>query len=309
MAPTSFNGASMKILIKLLFLASLLLAQPGFAKLRAVACEPEWAALLQEIGGDDVSIYTVTSGLQDPHRIEARPSLIARMRNADFLICSGAELEIGWLPLLLEQASRRVQPGSPGYFEAASAVRMRDIPERLDRAQGDVHAAGNPHIQTDPRNIARVAEVLAQRLAAVDQAHAPQYQSRYADFAKRWQAAIQRWQSAALPLKGTRVVVHHKYFVYLEDWLGLQEVGQLEPKPGIPPSITHMTELLARLKQTPAKMILRCAYDDPRGDEWFAQQAHIPAVLLPCTVGGMPQAKDLFALFDVTISTLLKSAK
>jgi zinc/manganese transport system substrate-binding protein len=300
----------MKTMIKFVILASLMaLTQPGFAKLRAVACEPEWAALLQEIGGNDVSVYTTTSALQDPHRIEPRPSLIARMRNADFLICTGAELEIGWLPVLLQQASGRVQPGSPGYFEATSVVRLLEIPARLDRAQGDVHAAGNPHIQTDPRNIARVAEALAQRLASVDQANAGKYQARYADFAKRWQAAMQRWQGQAGPLKGIRVVVHHKDFTYLEDWLGLQEVGQLEPRPGIPPSISHMTELLASLKQAPAKMILRAAYHDPRGDEWFSEHAHIPAVMLPFTVGGTPEAKDLFSLFDVTVQTLLKNAK
>jgi len=252
----------MKTMIKFAILASLMaLTQPGFAKLRAVACEPEWAALLQEIGGNEVSVYTATSALQDPHRIEPRPSLIARMRNADFLICSGAELEIGWLPVLLQQASGRVQPGAPGYFEAASVVRLLEIPARLDRAQGDVHAAGKPHIQTDPRNIARVAEALAQRLASIDQANAAHYQAHYADFAKRWQAAMQRWQAQAAPLKGTRVVVHHKYFIYLEDWLGLQEVGQLEPIPGIPPTITHMTALLGSLKQAPAKMILRTAYN------------------------------------------------
>jgi len=300
----------MKTMIKFVVLASLLaLTQPVFAKLRAVACEPEWGALLQEIGGNDVSVYTATSALQDPHRIEPRPSLIARMRNADFLICTGAELEIGWLPVLLQQASGRVQPGAPGYFEAASVVRLLDIPSRLDRAQGDVHAAGNPHIQTDPRNIARVAEALVQRLAAVDQANAAAYQARYADFAKRWQAAMQRWQAQAGPLKGVRVVAHHKYFIYLEDWLGLQEVGRLEPKPGIPPTISHMTELLASLKQVPAKMILRTAYNDPRGDEWFSERAHIPAVLLPGTVGGTPEAKDLFSLFDITMQTLLKNAK
>ncbi len=300
----------MKTIIKFVILASLLaLTQPVLAKLRAVACEPEWGALLQEIGGNEVSVYTATSALQDPHRIEPRPSLIAHMRNADFLICTGAELEIGWLPVLLQQASARVQPGAPGYFEAASAVRLLEIPERLDRAQGDVHAAGNPHIQTDPRNIARVAQALAQRLAAVDGARAADYQTRYADFAKRWQTAMQRWQGEVAPLKGVRVVVHHKYFTYLEDWLGLQEVGQLEPKPGIPPTISHMTQLLESLKQAPAKMILRSAYDDPRGDEWFSERARIPAVMLPGTVGGTPEAKDLFSLFDVTVQTLLKNAK
>lgn len=285
------------------------LTSVAFADLRAVACEPEWGALLQELAGDKVKVYTATTAQQDPHHIEPRPSLIAQMRRADLLVCTGAELEIGWLPVLLRQASDKVQPGQLGYFEAANFVTLGEIPERLDRAEGDVHPAGNPHIQTDPRNIARVAQALAQRLESLDRSHAAFYKGRYDDFSKRWQAAMVRWQAQAAPLKGIAIVAHHKSWFYLEDWLGLQEVGVLEPKPGVPPTTGHLVELLDSLKQTPAKMILRSPYEDSRADEWLAAHAHIRAVMLPFTVGGTPQANNLFELFDATINALVTNAK
>ena len=153
------------------------IASPAHAALRVFACEPEWGALTQELGGKLVDVTVATSALQDPHQIQAKPSLISRMRNADLVACTGAELEIGWLPVLLQQSGNaKVQPGQPAYFEASRYVRLLEIPTSVDRSQGDVHAAGNPHIQTDPRNIAAVAPALAQRLAQVDGAHAAEYQ-------------------------------------------------------------------------------------------------------------------------------------
>ena len=284
----------------------LLIALPAAAEVKVFACEPEWAALAQELGGDKVSVFTATTAHQDPHHIEARPSLIARLRQADLLVCTGAELESGWLPVSLRQAGNaRVQPGQPGYFEAASHVRMLEVPARLDRAEGDVHATGNPHIQTDPRNIGRVATALAERMAQVDPAGASYYQARYRDFATRWEAAIKRWEQQAAPLKGVRIVVQHKGFPYLENWLGLREVAALEPKPGIEPTSAHLTEVLEQLRRQPAKMILRAAYNDGRGSEWLAERTKIPAVMLPFTVGGSDKAKDLFGLFDDTVQRLL----
>jgi zinc/manganese transport system substrate-binding protein len=299
-----------KIRIASIAIALLLLgAQPAFADLRAVACEPEWGALLKEIGGDEVRVFIATTAMQDPHHVEPRPSLIARFRNAQFIMCTGAELEIGWLPILLQQASANVQPGQPGYFEAASVVRMLEVPTRLDRAEGDVHPQGNPHIQTDPRNIALVAKALAGRLGEIDPRHAARYQRNYEDFAKRWQAAMGRWQAEAAPLKGVAVVAHHKSWIYLEDWLGMREVGVLEPKPGVPPTTSHLIALLGELKRTPAKMILRSPYEDPRADQWLSDQAHIPAVLLPFSVGGTADAKDLISYFDATVRLLVQNAK
>ena len=202
--------------------------------IKVFACEPEWAALTQELAGDLVTVYTATTAQQDPHQVQARPSLMAAVRNADLMVCTGAELEAGWLPVLLRQSGNpKVQLGQAGHFDAADFVRKLEVPTRLDRADGDVHAAGNPHIQTDPRNIATVAQALGKRLAEVDPAHASTYQSRLTDFNARWGQAMQRWTQAAAPLKGMPIVVQHKGFPYLENWLGLNQVAALEPKPGV----------------------------------------------------------------------------
>lgn len=295
-----------KTLAALATAALALFALPAHAALRVLACEPEWAALAKELGGDLVDATSATSALQDPHRIQARPSLIARVRNADLVVCTGAELEIGWLPALLQQSGNdRVQPGQPGNFASADFVRKLDVPARVDRSQGDVHAAGNPHIQTDPRNIALVATALSARLRQLDPAHAAEYARREADFSQRWQQAIARWTAQAAPLKGAPVVSQHKAFVYLYDWLGMKELAVLEPKPGVEPTVSHLQSVLASLKATPARMVLYAAYQDPRPSDWLQRNAGVVAVKLPFTVGGTEGAKDLFGLFDDTVARLL----
>jgi zinc/manganese transport system substrate-binding protein len=293
----------------LVLLCLLFLAAPVQAALKVFACEPEWGALATEFGGDKVTVYTATSARQDPHHIEARPSLIARVRSADLVVCTGAGLEDGWLPLLLRSAGNpRVQAGMPGYFAAADHVTLLDVPANVDRALGDLHAAGNPHLHIDPRNIARVAEALARRLADVDPAQAAHYQARYRDFSTRWTAAIARWAQTAAPLKGVAVVSQHQGgWTYLIRWLGLSEVAVLEPKPGVPASAAHLTQVLAQLKTQPAKMVLRAVYQDGKPSEWLAQQTNIRAVVLPYTVGGSERAADLFGLFDDTITRLLEA--
>jgi zinc/manganese transport system substrate-binding protein len=299
-----------KYLLKWMILCLAIFTQPVHAALNILACEPEWASLAEELGGDLVKVTGATTALQDPHRIEARPSLIAKARNADLVVCTGAELEIGWLPLLLQQSGNaKIQPGAPGYFEAARYVTLLEIPAMLDRAQGDVHASGNPHIQTDPRNIAYVAAALSQSLAQLDPAHAGDYQKRHADFSTRWSAAIARWEQQAAPLKGTPIAVHHKDWVYLSHWLGLQEIVALEPKPGVDPSIAYLAEVLATLQQRPVKAIVRAAYNDGRPSEWLAERAKLPVAVLPFSVGGDDQAKDLFSLFDDTVQRLLAAVK
>jgi len=285
------------------------IALPAHA-LKVVACEPEWGALTQELAGEHASIYVATSALQDPHHIQARPSLIAAVRNAELVVCTGAELEAGWLPVLLRQAGNgAVQVGQPGMFYAADFVRKLEVPTRLDRADGDVHASGNPHIHTDPRNIAAVAPALARRLSELDPAHAADYAKRLADFQARWGQATQRWTQAAAPLKGLPIVVQHKGFPYLENWLGLQQVATLEPKPGVEPSSSYLSSVLGKLQQQPAKIIVRAAYNDGRSAQWLAERTHLPVAVLPFTVGGSERAKDLFGLFDDTVDTLLKAAK
>lgn len=283
-----------------------LLAWPAAAAVRVFACEPEWAALAQELGGDKVSAFSATTALQDPHHIEARPSLIARLRNADLLVCSGSELEIGWLPLLLTQSGNgRIQPGSPGYLEASQFVRKLEVPRVLDRSLGDVHPGGNPHIHTDPRNIARVAAVLAERLEQLDATNAATYRARAADFDRRWRAAIARWEAQAARLKGVPLVEHHRGFTYLVAWLGMREVGDLEPKPGVPPTTEHLAELVEQMKESPAKMIVYSSYDDPRAAQFLSQRSGVPALMLPFTVGGSDRAKDLFGFFDDLLARLL----
>ena len=300
----------MKNFLSTLCIVAMLAFAQHAAALDIFACEPEWGALAQELGGDRVSIYVATNALQDPHQVQAKPSLLARARRAQLVVCTGAELEIGWLPIVLRQSGNSaVQPGKPGYFEAGSFVQKLEIPTRLDRAEGDVHAAGNPHIQTDPRNIGRVATALAQRLADIDPAGAAYYQARYRDFASRWEAAIKRWDKQAAPLKDVPVVVQHKGFPYLEHWLGLREVAALEPKPGVEPTSAHLTAVLEQLQRQPAKMILRAAYSDGRASEWLTERARIPAVVLPFTVGGNDKAQDLFSLFDDTVQQLLGALK
>ena len=279
------------------------------AALNVFTCEPEWAALVTEIGGDDVRVYAATTAQQDPHRIEARPSLIAQMQRADLVVCSGADLEAGWLPVLLREVGNpQVQPGRPGYFEATRFVTLRDKPGKLDRAQGDVHAAGNPHIHTDPRNVARVGAVLAVRLAELDPARAAAYQGRWHDFSARWRAAIARWETRAAPLKNMPVAVQHTSFSYLIAWLGLREVATLEPRPGVDPSVSHLARIASQLQADPPRAVLRAAYQSPRPAEWLAQRLGVPALTLPYTVGGNPRATDLFSLFDETLNLLLGAA-
>lgn len=299
----------MKYLI-VMALAVLGLAAPAArAALDVLTCEPEWAALTRELAGELAEVDSATTAQQDPHRIQARPSLLAKARRADLLICTGAELESGWLPLLQREAGNgRIQPGQPGYFEAARFARLIERPTVLDRAQGDIHAAGNPHLHLDPRNIARVAEGLTRRLSELDPANAARYADRHADFQRRWTAAIARWEQQGVRLKGVPVVAHHRNWGYLADWLGLTIIGELEPRPGMEPTASHLAQLLETLKATPARMVLRTAYESPKASEWLATRATIPALELPYTVGGAPGAQDLFGLFDDTLSRLLQAA-
>jgi len=229
-------------------LSSVVVALPATAALNVFACEQEWAALAQELAGDKASVYSATNALQDVHKVEARPSLIARIRSADLLICSGSELEIGWLPLLLTQSGNaKIQPGSAGYIEASQFVPKLEIPKVVDRALGDVHPSGNPHVHLDPRNIARVAEALTERLVQLDPANADAYHARGISFRERWRAALSRWEKEAARLKGVAVVVYHKDMSYFINWAGMREAGSLEPKPGLPPTPAHLAELVERI--------------------------------------------------------------
>jgi zinc/manganese transport system substrate-binding protein len=283
---------------------------PAHAAIRVLATTPEWAALTRELGGDKVDVYAATSAFQDVHRVEAKPSLVARARNADLVVAAGAELEVGWLPVLLrESGNGKIQPGNPGYFEATTFLHLLEIPSAVDRSMGDIHPLGNPHAHLDPHNIALVATALTARLMAVDPTNAKLYEARGADFQARWKTAIARWEQQAAPLKDTPVVVIHRDQAYLCHWLGLRELAAIEPKPGVPPSSSYLAELVTKLTAAPPKMILRNAYNDSKAVDWLSERIHAPVVLLPYSVGGTPEAKDLFSLFDDTINRLLGANK
>jgi len=285
-----------------------LMISPAQAALRVFACEPEWAAVAREIGGDKVEVSSATTPDQDVHYIQARPSLIAQMRRADLVFCTGADLEVGWLPVLLRQAGNgKVQPGQPGYFEAASAVKMLEVPSSVDRSQGDVHPFGNPHIQTDPRNIGLVAAAIAERLAKLDTTDAAVFAQRAHDFEERWNKAIARWTEMAKPLGGMQIVTHHRSYIYLDHWLGLEELGSLEPKPGIEPTTGHLAELLDQVRSQHAKAIVRSTYQDSRASDWLAGRTGVKAIVLPHTVGSVPGTDNLFSMFDVMVARLLEA--
>lgn len=281
------------------------------AELRVFACEPEWAALAEEIGGDRVAVTSATHALQDPHYVEARPSLISKVRKADLVVCSGAQLEIGWLPMLLSKANNpRVLPGRDGFLEASAVVPRLGIPDTVDRAQGDMHPQGNPHVQMNPHNITRVARALGERLALIAPADAAFWARGTEDFIRRWEQAISGWEERARPLEGMRVVCHHMSWIYLEDWLGLREVATLEPVPGIPPTTSHLSSLLAELGSdgNGADVIIRAPFQNAKPSEWLQERTGIPAMMLPLTVGGTDRAGDLFGLFDDVIDRLLEAA-
>jgi zinc/manganese transport system substrate-binding protein len=284
-------------------------AVPASANLKVFACEPEWASMLNELGGDKVSVDVGTSALQDVHVIDAKPSLIAKVRKADLIVCTGAELEIGWLPQLTHQAGNPKIVSGPGYFMAGDQIVTLEKPTALDRANGDVHPGGNPHFQVDPYRMLTIAKALDARLAQLDPANAALYQQRLDNFTARWQAAIKGWEAKAAPLKGKKVIVHHSNWVYLLAWLHMTQVGSLEPKPGVPPTSSHLAGLISTAKSEGAYAIVRAAYQDPKASEWLSERTGVPAVQLPSTVGGDAQSKDLFGMMDSTIDKLLAAAK
>ena len=289
----------------------LFVATPSNAadKLRVFACEPEWGALAQELGGDRIDVFVATSALQDVHQIEAKPSLIARIRRADLTVCSGADLEVGWLPQLVRQSGNPKVAGGNGVFAAAAQVQTLQKPAVLDRAAGDVHPQGNPHVQLDPYRLLAVAKALDARLVLLDPANAAFYQQRLADFSTRWSAATKRWEAKAAPLKGRNLVVHHDSWIYLTQWLGMNQVGALEPKPGVPPTSAHLAALVATAKSANALAIVRAAYQDRKASEWLSQRTGVPAVALPFTVGGDAKSRDLFGMYDSTLDILLGAAR
>ena len=265
----------------LLLLSLLLLSDPLYAGLEVFVCEPEWASLAKELGGEHVDIYTATTNQQDPHHIQARPSLVAKARQADLLVCTGAELEIGWLPLLLRKSGNpNIQEGQAGYFLATDYVALLDKPIALDRSMGDVHAAGNPHVHLDPVRVQIIANKLSETLARLDPANRSDYEKKLASFTENWQNMIQQWAERTQHLKGKPIVVHHKNWTYLQHWLGLNQAAVLEPKPGIPPTSSHLSSLVSGLKANPAQVIVYASYQDSKAANWLSKKTGIPTLEL-----------------------------
>ncbi|MCL1108940.1 zinc ABC transporter substrate-binding protein [Shewanella schlegeliana] len=282
-------------------------ANSAVAGLNIFACEPEYAALAKELA-PDAKIYSATTAMQDPHQVQARPSLIAKMRQADLAICAGADLEVGWLPMLqMKSANAKVRSTDQGLFFAAEQIETLDRLESVDRSMGDVHAKGNPHLHFDPKRLLDVATALTAKLIQLDPGTKAEYESSLASFSERWQAAIPKWEAKAQTLQGSKVIAYHSSFKYLFNWLGLEQVADLEPKPGIPPSSSHLAGLLSRAKQGDILAIVIASYQSERGADWLAERSDLPVLILPMSVGGNEQSVDLFGLYDSAIDLLLSA--
>lgn len=288
----------------LLVVAIMLLPVKSWANVNIFACEPEWQSLAQEIGKNHVTTFSATTAQQDPHYIKARPSLIAKIRKADLLICSGAELESGWLPLLLARANKNIQPGAVGNLMAADFVDTLQKAKVFDRALGDIHAQGNPHIHLNPHNILKIAVEIKNRLQKIDPDLAMQYQDNYNKFSKKWQQSITRWEKSARNIRGIKIIPHHKSFAYLFDWLKINELASLEVRPGIAATPGHLKDLLKLSRNNKVNSIILSPYDPTDASQWLSEKSGIKILTLPYTVGGNKTSKNLFELFDSTIKLL-----
>lgn len=277
----------------------------AFAKVNIFACEPEWAALAQEIGGDMVDVTSATNARQDVHHLRAKPGLLAAMRKADLVFCTGASLEIGWLPILLKKAGGPdVQLETVGSIMASDYVEKLEIMQKADRSMGHVHPEGNPHIQLDPANIETVSEVLADRLFIIDPVNADAYRQNLEHFKQKWAMATQRWNIEKASLKGKKVVVYHNSWAYLLNWLDIETIASLEPKPGLPPTALHLENVLKSVQGQKVSAILIAPFENEDAAKWLTEKTGIPIVRLPFTVEGNDNAGDLVSLFDDTLKRI-----
>lgn len=296
-----------KLFISLLLLASL----PAFAagKINIITATSDLASLTQEVGGDRVQVESIAKGYQDPHFVEAKPSFLLKLRRADLLITVGLELEIGWLPPLVTQSGNpRIQPGNPGYLDASQFAEVLEIPQgQVTRAMGDVHPQGNPHYWMDPDNGRRVAKGIAGKLGQMQPADAQYFMQRYEDFSKRLTEAEKRWEEQMKPLRGLKVVTYHRSFPNLAKHFGLNVIGYVEPRPGIPPTPGHTIEVIQTMKREGAKLILVEPYFDLKTPDSIASNVGGKVLVLPPSVGGVNEATDYFKLFDYDINLLVKA--
>jgi zinc/manganese transport system substrate-binding protein len=273
------------------------------APLKVVTTTEGLAAVAREVGGDKVQVESLSRGVQDPHFVDANPMLAVKLRNADLLVDVGLDLEIGWLPPLVNQSRNgEIQPGGPRRFTAASAVEVLDVPTgAVSRAQGDLHPGGNPHFFTDPRRVARMAAALAGRLAALDGKNAGFYAQRAQDFQKRLDADLARWTAELAPLKGRKIFTRHRTMTYFLDWTGLVSAGELEPRPGVPPPPAHLAELVGIAQREGVKAIAVENYYDTKSAEVVSRHSGAKIVLVPGDVGGEPGIDTYEKYVDVVV--------
>ena len=282
----------------------LVICHPSWAKLSVLACEPEWAALVTEIGGEQVKVFSATTAMQDPHQIQARPSLIAKARRADMIACSGAGLEAGWLPVLLKKsANPKIQAGKPGHFLATDHVQL--LGKITDDAT-NIHAAGNPHVHFDPARVISIATAIANTLSAIDADNKGAYRMNLERFKASWEIAMQEWKQSAKALAGRSVIVHHDSWIYLLKWLEVEQIAALEPKHGVPPSSGYLADLLKLVETRPADMIIRSGYEDERPSQWLSEKSGIPVVSIPFSVSDYQTPGELKKWMDSVIAKLLQ---
>ncbi len=287
--------------------AAMLVASKAFA-LNVFTCEPEWKSLTEEITKDKADVYSATNATQDVHYIQAKPSLIAKIRKADMVVCSGADLEIGWLPLILRKAgSAKVQEGGANLIYAAQYVQTIEKPTRIDRADGDVHPNGNPHLHLNPYNVLKVGKVIADKLSEIDSQNGEFYQKNFADFSAKMNSQIKTWEQKALALKGTNVITNHKNMSYLFDWLKIKTIGTLEPKPGIPATSKHLNELKSITEQNKIAFIAYAPFESSKPAEWLSKESGVKAIVLPYTIGGNKETNNLFDLYQNSIDLMLNA--
>jgi zinc/manganese transport system substrate-binding protein len=290
-----------------------LTATPGQAqvKLNVIATTEDLASIARAIGGDRIRVEALAKGYQNPHFVEAKPSFILKLQKADLLIVVGRELEIGWLPPLLQQSrNRRIQPGSEGYLDASLTAQILEIPKgQITRAMGDVHPFGNPHYWTDPENGKRMARAVAERLARFRPADRAMFDLRLAEFVSRVEAGERRWLAMMAPYAGTKVVTYHRSFANFVERFGLDVMGYVEPRPGIPPSPRHTLDLMNEMKRQNVRLILVEPYFDLKTPNSIARATSAEVVVLPPSVGGVKEIADYVALFDHGINLLVSALK
>lgn len=291
-------------MIRLLILALGVLPLWAHAKLNVVTTTQDSAAIVQAVGGEQVQVQSLTPGTRDPHFAEATPSMIRRVYQADLLVLIGADLEIGWLSPLLETARNgRVLPGAPGYLDLSASVSLLDKPAGpVSRAQGDVHARGNPHYWLDPRNGLRMAQAIGARLSEIDPAHAADYRARLAAFQQELERRLPVWQASLAGLKGKPVVAYHKSFVYLADAFGFRIVAEVEPKPGIPPNAAHLQRLIQTIRAQQIGVLIMEPYYERRSADYLARETGIKVAVLPQSVGAQPGISMYFDLFEAIVA-------